>query len=110
MRGTAILFILALSGIPALAQTPAEAPAADQPVAPGSVESRTVNAIPPDAITVKVICVRERASTGSHLGAQKVCHTEQQWAQMRQNGTSVLEGMRTRLNNADPAQRASGMR
>ena len=94
--------------------------AAAQMAEPGALQSAdtpdrpsSVPAAPPppaDAITVKIVCVRTDADTGSHIGSQKVCHTESQWAQIRANGAMTLENMRTRMNNAAPGQSIGAMR
>ena len=50
----------------------------------------------------KVICVRGLADTGSHLGASKVCHTESEWAMIRNQSTRTLERYDTLQNKQVP--------
>jgi len=53
----------------------------------GNSESVTVSADAPQ----KQICVRNQADTGSHLGASKVCHTESDWAMIRNQSQRTME-------------------
>jgi hypothetical protein len=46
----------------------------------------------------KIVCVRGQADTGSHFGASKVCHTESEWAMIRNQSTRMLEQYDTLQN------------
>jgi len=46
----------------------------------------------------KLICVRGQADTGSHFGTSKVCHTESDWAMIRNQSTKTLERYDTLQN------------
>jgi hypothetical protein len=50
-------------------------------------ESVTVTGIAPQ----KLICVRNEADTGSHFGASKVCHTENEWTMIHNQSQRTLE-------------------
>jgi hypothetical protein len=46
----------------------------------------------------KVVCVRGQAETGSHFGATKVCHTESEWAMIRNQSGRMMERYDTLQN------------
>ena len=64
-------------------------------------ESVTVSADAPP----KQICVRNQADTGSHFGASTVCHTESDWAAIRNQSQRTMERYDTiqNGNNRPPA-------
>ena len=45
---------------------------------------------PPDDSSTKIICVREPAPTGSHIGDSKTCHTVADWQKIGSAGDAVL--------------------
>jgi len=65
--------------------TPDAAAAAPAPVAPP-----------------KMICVRGQAETGSHFGASKVCHTENEWTMIHNQSNRMLERYDTQNNQQTP--------
>ena len=51
----------------------------------------------------KMICVRGQAETGSHFGASKVCHTESEWAMIRNQSQHTMERYDTQNRQSMPA-------
>ena len=55
----------------------------------------------------KIICVRGLADTGSHLGASKVCHTEEEWTMIRNQSERTMERYDT-LQNREVSPERNG--
>ena len=58
---------------------------------------------PTPAAAPKLICVRGQAETGSHFGASKVCHTESEWAMIRNQSAHSMERFDTQSRQQAPA-------
>ncbi len=95
--------------VSALAQvTPSENAPAAQPAEskPATLPTEKTE-VTADAPKVKIICVREPAETGSHMGGGKECHTETEWASIHERSTDTLERLRAIQNAQDTRTRQS---
>jgi hypothetical protein len=76
----------------------------------GGTRAQTVTPDAPAAAAApsqKVICVRGLADTGSHLGASKVCHTENEWTMIRNQSERTMERYDT-LQNREVSPERNG--
>jgi hypothetical protein len=70
----------------------------------GAASAQTANS---ESVTVsadaaqKLICVRNQADTGSHFGATKVCHTQSDWAAIRNQSQRTMERYDTIQNGGN---------
>jgi hypothetical protein len=69
----------------------------------GTAGAQTATPEPPATAAVsgasqKVICKRSQADIGSHLGGTKVCHTESEWATIRDGDRRMMEHYDTLQN------------
>jgi hypothetical protein len=101
----ALFLLLPLAALAQPAPDPA-APNPDQQAAP-KVENATVNG-QKDADApkpVKMICVRAPAETGSHMGARRECHTQEEWDMMHRQSEATVQRYhdQTMLKSPDPS-------
>jgi hypothetical protein len=66
-------------------------------LAGGASAQTEAPATPPK--TVKIICVRGEADTGSHFGARKTCHTQEEWDMIHGQSEHTLQRYETIQNN-----------
>jgi hypothetical protein len=66
-------------------------------LAGGASAQTDAPATPPK--TVKIICVRGEADTGSHFGARKTCHTQEEWDMIHEQSARSLQRYETIQNS-----------
>jgi len=73
----------------------------------GANGAETITPAPPATTATeqpkKVICVRSLADTGSHLGASKVCHTENEWLMIHNQSARTMERYDTETQTKMPS-------
>jgi len=57
---------------------------------------------------VRIICVKTEADTGSHFGAHKECHTEDEWAMIHSQTAYSLEQYRAMQTRSAPPGARNG--